>query len=97
MAEGALDIDILLDKAQYRPCQSPTTSSTPPPSPASCLVNTTEWEDLIAGGLVAICYITELEVGSDAGLGDRFDHAAWRAGVVMTVSYSTGVSRPSEA
>ncbi|MEU1407210.1 NUDIX domain-containing protein, partial [Streptomyces sp. NPDC005728] len=34
------------------------------------------------------------EVGSAAGLGDRFDHAAWRAGVVMTVSYSTGVSRP---
>ncbi|MFI5753506.1 VOC family protein, partial [Streptomyces sp. NPDC051644] len=32
--------------------------------------------------------------GSAAGLGDRFGHAARRAGVVMTVSYSTGVSRP---
>jgi hypothetical protein len=37
------------------------------------------------------------KVGSGAGLGDRFGHAAWRACVVMTVSYSTGVSRPSEA
>ncbi len=35
--------------------------------------------------------------GSAAGLGDRFGHAAWRAGVVMTVSNSTGVSRPSAA
>ncbi|MFI2458278.1 Tn3 family transposase, partial [Streptomyces sp. NPDC019539] len=32
--------------------------------------------------------------GSDAGSGDRFGHAAWRAGVVMTVSNSMGVSRP---
>ncbi|MFJ2095400.1 hypothetical protein ACIOEW_40195, partial [Streptomyces sp. NPDC087901] len=32
--------------------------------------------------------------GSDAVLGDRFSHAAWRAGVVMTISNSTGVSRP---
>lgn len=32
----------------------------------------------------------------DAGSGDRCGHAAWRAGVVMTVSNSTGVSRPSE-
>ncbi|MDQ1013564.1 Helicase associated domain protein [Streptomyces afghaniensis] len=37
------------------------------------------------------------ENGSDAGSGDRFGHAAWRAGVVMTVSNSMGVSRPSEA
>ena len=35
--------------------------------------------------------------GSGAGLGDRFGHAAWRAGVVMTVSNSTGVRRPSAA
>ncbi len=35
--------------------------------------------------------------GSDAGLGDRCGHAARRAGVVMTISNSTGVSRPSEA
>ncbi|ANZ20196.1 OB-fold nucleic acid binding protein [Streptomyces noursei ATCC 11455] len=35
--------------------------------------------------------------GSATGLGDRFGHAAWRAGVVMTVSNSTGVSRPSAA
>lgn len=34
--------------------------------------------------------------GSDAGSGDRFGYAAWRAGVVMTVSNSTGVSRPSD-
>ncbi|RSN14791.1 hypothetical protein DMH25_07535 [Streptomyces sp. WAC 01325] len=39
----------------------------------------------------------KLPLGSDAGSGDRFGHAAWRAGVVMTVSYSMGVSRPSEA
>ncbi|MEV8529417.1 hypothetical protein AB0451_35655, partial [Streptomyces sp. NPDC052000] len=32
--------------------------------------------------------------GSDAGLGDRFGQAAWRAGVVMTISNSMGVSRP---
>ncbi|MFE9833496.1 hypothetical protein ACFYPK_33390, partial [Streptomyces halstedii] len=31
--------------------------------------------------------------GSAAPSGDRFSHAAWRACVVMTVSYSTGVSR----
>ncbi|GGX50771.1 Tat pathway signal protein [Streptomyces noursei] len=37
------------------------------------------------------------EFGSDAGLGDRLGHAAWRAGVVMTVSNSMGVSRPSAA
>ncbi len=36
-------------------------------------------------------------LGSAAGSGDRFGHAAWRAGVVMTVSNSMGVSRPSEA
>ncbi|MDX2650538.1 hypothetical protein PV341_44735, partial [Streptomyces sp. PA03-1a] len=32
--------------------------------------------------------------GSAAGLGDRFGHAAWTAGGVMTVSNSTGVRRP---
>ncbi|MFE9500860.1 transposase, partial [Streptomyces collinus] len=31
--------------------------------------------------------------GSAAGSGDRFGHATWRAGVIMTVSNSTGVSR----
>lgn len=41
--------------------------------------------------------VLEWEEGSDAGSGDRFGHAAWRAGVVMTVSNSMGVSRPSEA
>jgi hypothetical protein len=35
--------------------------------------------------------------GSDAGLGDRFGHAALRAGVAITVSNSMGVSRPSAA
>lgn len=35
--------------------------------------------------------------GSGASSGDRLGHAACRAGVVMTVSYSTGVSRPSAA
>lgn len=39
----------------------------------------------------------ERNEGSGAGSGDRFGHAAWRAGVVMTVSNSTGVSRPSAA
>ncbi|MFE4957091.1 hypothetical protein ACFRCW_24130 [Streptomyces sp. NPDC056653] len=34
--------------------------------------------------------------GSGARSGDRFGHTAWRAGVVMTVSNSIGVSRPSE-
>ncbi|MFE7959245.1 ParA family protein, partial [Streptomyces sp. NPDC057413] len=38
------------------------------------------------------CNLTGM--GSDAGSGDRFGHAAWRAGVVMTVSNSMGVSRP---
>ena len=39
--------------------------------------------------------LCEAVEGSAARLGDRFGHAAGRAGVFMTVSYSTGVSRPS--
>ncbi|MEU2367037.1 Tn3 family transposase [Streptomyces noursei] len=35
--------------------------------------------------------------GSDAGSGDRFGHAAWKAGAVMTISNSTGVSLPRAA
>ncbi|MFB0632834.1 hypothetical protein ACEPPI_36770, partial [Streptomyces sp. AB3(2024)] len=41
--------------------------------------------------------VADVVFGSDAGSGDRLSHAAWRAGVVMTVSNSTGVSRPRAA
>ncbi|MFJ2598984.1 hypothetical protein ACIO3M_39775, partial [Streptomyces erythrochromogenes] len=37
--------------------------------------------------------LSRLDDGSGAGSGDRFSHAARRAGVVMTVSYSMGVRR----
>jgi hypothetical protein len=50
---------------------------------------------VIADGRVALLPL-DPEHGSDAGLGDRFGHAARRAGVVMTVSNWMGVSRPSE-
>ncbi|WP_443071834.1 endonuclease domain-containing protein [Streptomyces sp. WMMC940] len=65
--------------------------------------------DFICGGCVrgllcagAICHAPLSQPrtgvkGSDAGSGDRLSHAAWRAGVVMTVWNSTGVSRPSAA
>lgn len=53
-AEGALDMDLLLDKSKYQPTSTtgnvpdtkadkrppPTTSSTPPPSSASCSART---------------------------------------------------------
>jgi len=32
--------------------------------------------------------------GCAARMGDSFGYAAWRAGVVMIASYSTGVNRP---
>ncbi|MFI0968448.1 hypothetical protein ACH4S8_45060, partial [Streptomyces sp. NPDC021080] len=48
-------------------------------------------------GFLALCQThlsqEESEIGSGAGSGDRFGHAAWRAGAIMTVSNSTGVSR----
>jgi len=37
------------------------------------------------------------DVGTDAGLGDSFSHAAMAAGVAIMVSNSIGVKRPSAA
>jgi len=37
------------------------------------------------------------KVGTDAGLGDSFSHAATAAGVAIMVSNSIGVKRPSAA
>ena len=36
-------------------------------------------------------------IGTDAGLGDSFSHAAMAAGVAIMVSNSIGVKRPSAA
>jgi hypothetical protein len=38
-----------------------------------------------------------LQIGTDAGLGDSFSHAAMAAGVAIMVSNSIGVKRPSAA
>lgn len=48
------------------------------------------WQDAVTGRRTR-------PSGSGAGSGVRFGHAAWMAGGVMTVSNSTGVSRPSAA
>jgi hypothetical protein len=53
-------------------------------------------EDHAVSSVTDLSSIARHKDGSDAGSGDRFGHAAWRAGAVMTISNSTGVSRPSE-
>ncbi|MEV1019534.1 hypothetical protein [Streptomyces sp. NPDC050264] len=89
-------------KQQFRP------AAFVPPKGKSKAIRQPQWEEyepepprglLGALGFGRKGYDTEVESareGSTADLGDRCGHAAWRAGVVMAISYSTGVSRPSE-
>jgi len=53
------------------------------------------------GSLKANILLSQVErdraVGTDAGLGDSFSHAAMAAGVAIMVSNSIGVKRPSAA